>query len=288
MKKKLFPLLILSISYTWQLNAQNNSILLTKGEKWVVKSKDSNDTKQIRAGEEMPMKTYTTAMSEYQVLEANPESYMLTHTIKKISVQFDGFGMKMEYDSEDPSKQSEMMKEQMKGLVGKVDTIYLTLDGKLIDTEEGTQSKKGKKGGAGGGRGMGNMMRMMEQGGSNPENLFVSIPKGIKEGEGWKSDKTKDGVKSQTIYFVEKINGNSIELSFKKKTKGVRSFTTQQGESNIDIDNLSSGNIVVDATNGKVKNYTEKVDTKSKMNMMGMDMTTNGSTASYLDVSSNQ
>ena len=75
-----------------------------------------------------------------------------------------------------------------------------------------------------------------------------------------------------------------VELTFKRKTKGTRSFTTQNGQSQIDIDNLSDGALTVNRLTGRVKSYSENVQTSTKMNMMGMDMPSTGTTVSRITI----
>ncbi len=127
------------------------------------------------------------------------------------------------------------------------------------------------------------MMRMMDQQSNNIENAFLFVPTEAKEGSGWKKDNVKEGVKSQTIYFVDKIQGDMAEVSFKKKTKGTKVIKSQQGEMNMEIDNLSSGAITVDMKTGLVKSYAEDLTTSTKMNMMGQDMPSSGKTITKIE-----
>ncbi len=245
---------------------------LQVGQKIVMKSADSSNITQKRGEESMDMKTNSSTVSEYEVIGKSATGYTLKTTLQKIKFNFDGYGQKMEFDSQDPKKQEGMMADQIKDKVGKADTIEIALDGKKVN-EEGDGKGKGK----GQGR---RMMRMMDQQSGNIENAFLFVPAEAKEGNGWKKDDSKETLKSQTIYFVEKINGSLAEISFKKKTKGTRTIKREQGEMVMDIDNLSSGTLTVDLTTGLVKSYIEEENTNTKMNMMGQDMPSTGRTVS--------
>jgi hypothetical protein len=259
---------------TSALYAQNaDKLQLNVGQKIVFKSSDSIFNQQKRGDESMDMKTTTTSHNMYEVINVSASNYKLTSTLQKIKIDFEGFGQKMVYDSEDPAKQTGMMAEQLKGKLGIADTIELTLDGKMVEAADDKTKGKGK------GRGM---MRMMDQQSSNIENAFLFVPAEAKEGTGWKKDQTKDGVKSQTIYFVDKLNGNMAEVSFKKKTKGTKVVSSQQGEMNIEVDNLSSGSLVVELKTGLVKQYNEELNSNTKMNMMGQDMPSTGKTTTKI------
>lgn len=259
---------------TSALYAQNaDKLKLNVGQKIVFNTNDSMFNQQKRGEESMDMKTTSTSNNVYEVIEVSATNYKLKSTLQKIKIDFEGFGQKMVYDSEDPSKQTGMMAEQLKGKLGVADTIEVTIDGKLVEEADDKSKGKGK------GRGM---MRMMDQQSMNIENAFLLVPADAKEGTGWKKDQTKDGVKSQTIYFVDKINGNMADISFKKKTKGIKVISSQQGEMNIEVDNLSSGNIVVELTTGLVKKFSEDLNTNTKMNMMGQDIPSTGKTTTKI------
>ena len=270
-------ILILSFQ-SMQAQERASKLMLVKGQKIKIKSIDTSDIKQKRGEESMDMKTLSNAETEMVVLEVKENGYLATTSLKKINVDFEGFGQKMQYDSENPGKQEGMMAEQLKNAINKLDTIQLDFEGKKIEEEEGDDPKKGRgKGGRGG------MMRMMNQAGTNVENAFLLIPAEAKEGNGWKKDATKDGMRTQTIYFVEKIDGPIAIVSFKKKTKGtITRSGGQGGEMKIESDNLSNGMITVDMTSGVVKSYTETTNTNSKTNMMGQDIPSTGTVISHI------
>ncbi|MBK9480820.1 MAG: hypothetical protein IPO02_02295 [Bacteroidetes bacterium] len=277
--KKIIIASILILSFqSMQAQERASKLMLVKGQKIKIKSIDTSDIKQKRGEESMDMKTLSNAETEMVVLEVKENGYLATTSLKKINVDFEGFGQKMQYDSENPGKQEGMMAEQLKNAINKLDTIQLDFEGKKIEDEEGDDQKKGRgKGGRGG------MMRMMNQAGTNVENAFLLIPAEAKEGNGWKKDATKDGMRTQTIYFVEKIDGPIAIVSFKKKTKGtITRSGGQGGEMKIESDNLSNGMITVDMTSGVVKSYTETTNTNSKTNMMGQDMPSTGTVISHI------
>ena len=273
MKKTL--ILTLLLAFTITMNAQNaDKLKLAIGQKINSNSNDTVANQQKRGEESMDMKTISNSFSEYEIIEATQDGYKLKSTLQKININFDGFGQKIVYNSEDPSTHTGMMAEQLKGKIGVADTIEISLDGKLKEDETDKAKGKGK------GRGM---MRMMDQQSNNIENAFLFVPAEAKEGSGWKKDNVKDGVKSQTIYFVDKIQGDMAEVSFKKKTKGTKVIKSQQGEMNMDIDNLSTGSITVNLKTGLVKSYAEDLTTSTKMNMMGQDMPSSGKTISRIE-----
>ena len=277
MKVSLFALACIAcLSASAQKNAEK--VLLEPGQKIVFNAIDTIKNKQSRGGETTDMNTLSQSKVEFVVLEKKNDHYVIAQTLKTMKLDFEGFGTKMSFDSEDPSKQSGMMVDQLKAMIGKTDTIRVDSDGNML---EEAKEGRGNRGGRGGG---GGMMRMMNQSSANFDRAFVMVPSGVTEGQGWKKDVVKDNIKTQTIYFVEKIKGDMVELTFKRKSKGTRSFTTQNGQSQIEIDNLSDGALTVNRLTGRVKTYSENVQTSSKMNMMGMDMPSTGTTVSRITI----
>jgi hypothetical protein len=237
------------------------------GKKIKMTSIDSSTIEQKRGEDNMEMKTISNSVSEILFVSGNEKEIKVTNTLNKIKVFFEGYGQKMEFDSEDPKKQEGMMAEQIKTKLGKADTLNITTLGKTIESKD--KDTKGKEKGRG-------MMRMMSQGGGNIENAFLLIPKEAKEGNGWKVDGSKDDLKIQTIYFLDKLNGNIAKVTFKRKTKGTITTNGNGMEMKIEVDNLSNGELIVDVITGLVKSYNETTNSNSKMNMMGQDMPSTG------------
>ncbi len=278
MNKTINFFIILILFFSNNCIAQNNAdkVNVLKGQKIKLSSIDTSLLTQKQGDNPMDMKTFSNSTTEIEIIDVNNEEIIATQTLKHIQIDFEGYGQKMSYNSSDSTKKQEgMMAEQLKNKINHADTIYISYEGKLIEKEEKKDNKK--KGGG--------MMRMMNQGGMNLENIFLLIPNEAKEGSGWKKDNKKDDLKTQTIYFIEKIDGNSVEVSYKKKSKG--SITTKggpAGELKIEIDNISDGYIIADRTNGLVKSYTEKTQSNSKFNAMGQDMSTAGTITTHQTV----
>ena len=272
-------LFIVGLSLAMHLQAQKNAekLALKPGQKFSLQGSDSSATAQKMGDQPMNMTTLTNALTEFEVISQTQNGFLLKSTLSKIKVDFEGFGQKMVFDSEDPKKQEGMMAEQLKGKIGSSDTLEIGFDGSVIEDEDKDKDKKK-------GRGRGGMMRMMDMQSGSVENVFLLVPNEAKVGQGWKADKTKDGIKSQTIYFVESIEGDVAKVSFKRKKKGTRTMKGQQGEMNMDIDNLSSGLITVNLSTGMVSSYMEDADSNTKMKAMDKDITTSGKTVSRIEV----
>ncbi len=272
MKKHFYSMLTGTVLFSiLHLNIQAQSftekIVLGPGKTIKMFSIDSSDLVQKQGEDEMPMKTISESVTEIKLMPNSTENINLLTTLQKIKIHFEGYGQKMDYDSENPAKQEGMMAANIKELIGKTDSLICDANGKIMEAEE-KEKPKGK------GRGM---MRRMQQG-PNFENAFLLIPKEAKVGSGWKADKEKEGIRTQTIYFLDKIEGNIASVSFKRKSKGTSSIEIQGMQSTNEVDNLSDGLITVDITTGLVQTFEETLKTNSKMNMMGKEIPSTGVT----------
>lgn len=277
MKKMTYLFLFVLISKTILAQNFTTKVVMNPELKYKIISHDTSDIDQKRGEESNKMKTESISEFLIYALPVENEIMNVVSTLKKIKMNFDGWGQKIEYDSEQAPKTDNMFTEQIKKMIDKADTNKIELSGKKIEVE-----KEKKQGSGKGGRG-GGMMRNM--GGASPvDNLFLLIPTDVTVGKGWKVDNSKNDLKSQTIYFLDSIDGNTASISFKKKTKGTITRESQQGEMKIETDNLSEGAITVDTQTGIVKTFNEKTNTQSKVNMMGQDMPSKGVIVSSFEV----
>jgi hypothetical protein len=110
--------------------------MLEKGKKWTVDLWDTTHSKTVRLGESSEMNNYTKTSTDYQIIQVDKSRLTIEHVLKTIRVDFDGFGRKMVYDSEDPKNQNAMLGDQIKSMIGKKDTLLVGIDGKVIEEEE--------------------------------------------------------------------------------------------------------------------------------------------------------
>lgn len=271
--KKLILAIAFSLPMATFAQEDFTTIPLTKGQTIKVISKDSTFVTQVNDGETNEMTSVSKSVSTLKVHDKKGNQATLFASLTKMNINFDGYGQKMEFDSEDPAKQNGPMAGTIKDRIGKNDTLLYDQYGKLIDAPDKAEAKKGK------GRGL---MRMMNQGSGYTENVFLSMPKGIEVGKGWKVDNSKNDIKSQTIYFLDKVDGDIAIVSFKKKTKGEVVNEMQGMSMTTELDNLSEGELSVNTKTGIVQNFKEVTQSKSSTKVMGKDIKSTSTTVSEI------
>lgn len=272
MKKALFASLF-SLSTSIAFSQEGTKIQLQKGQVIKITSKDSSFVSNTMGGETNDMTSVSKSYSTLTVADLDNKRALCIAKLDKIHINFDGFGQKMEYDSQDPSKQNSPMASTLKDKIAKPDTLLYDAYGKAMDAPDKAEAKKGK------GRGL---MRMMNQGSGYTENMFLSIPSEVVLGKGWKTDNSKNDIKSQTIYFYDKLEGDIATVSFKKKTKGIMNNEMQGMQMTIELDNLSEGELTVNVKTGRVIKFKEITQSNTKSNPMGRETTSKGTTVSEL------
>ena len=113
---------VLFIASNLQAQKFTDKIVLTQGQKIKMTTAMKSDITQATRGE---MKSDLTTVSEIVVNEVTPSGYKVIATMNAAKMDFEGFGMKMEYDSEDPEKTKGQMAQGFEKVLGKGEEIEL-------------------------------------------------------------------------------------------------------------------------------------------------------------------
>ena len=113
----------------------------------------SSSTQSMMGGEAMEMKTTLVSTSEIEVKEVLKDGYLLGVTTKSMKMNFDGFGQKMSYDSENKTEKKEGPLASLDELINKTEELTVDFKGKFIEdaskNEDATKETKGERGGRG-------------------------------------------------------------------------------------------------------------------------------------------
>ncbi len=265
--KKIILLSTISFGLINSLQAQYTSKVVMKEGQVITAEVSMNMTAtQTMQDQPMEMKTDAVSIQTFKVIGMSETGYTLLSTLTKMKLNFDGFGQKQEYDSENKEKQSGMLAGPLNEKINKSDTIQIDLTGALIEKPESEKKDKKK-----GGRGMGMMFGSNET--ANLETAFLIIPSDKKVGEKWRITKEKDGIKNIIEYTIESIEGNVVHLSAKQQVKGTKVGEGQGGmQFTTTMNNLSEATLTVDKTTGLVLSKTDTTRTDSKMQMMDKEI----------------
>jgi len=256
MKNSSVIVLALFLSFAATAQEITSKINLEVGKKIVSTMNMNSDAK--RQG--MDMKTVMTMISDMEILEKLENGYKVKSVVRSVKMNFDGFGQSMEYDSEDPEKQDAMMAKGFEEMIGKEKIEMIDFEGKLIKDENKEEKKEGKKGPRGGG-----MMKMLmggKSGGTVGAN-FLFLPEGIEEGKGWKVTDEDKGLRTQSIYTFNGMEGNVADI--KRLTKAMGTVKQEFGGRSMssNVDQMTSALLKVDVTTGLILSSTSELKDNS-------------------------
>lgn len=142
--KKIILLSTISLGLINSLQAQYTSKVVMKQGQLITAEVSMNMTAtQTMQDQPMEMKTDAVSVQTFKIIAVSENGYTLLSTLTKMKLNFDGFGQKQEYDSENKEKQSGMLAGPLNEKINKSDTIQIDLTGALIEKSE--SEKKTRK-----------------------------------------------------------------------------------------------------------------------------------------------
>ena len=275
-----FTLMLTSALYAQDMPGK---VVLQKGD--IIKittDMTSSNTQSMMGGDPMEMKTSTNSYTELEVKEVLADGYKMSQTMKKMKMDFDGFGQKTNYDSESKEKQDNPFVKQLAEKINVPEDIKLGFDGKIIEEEakddpkaSGKDGKDGKRG-SGGGRGG---MRMMGMGNnSSAESAFLVVPKDAVAKGGWEESTEKDGLKTRRKYTMGAVMGNMATVTVQSQTKGDIDMNRGGMPMTTKVNTLTEEMIMVNMSTGKVQMHTVNMSNNSKTIMNDKESPSTGKT----------
>ena len=278
MKKLAAFALTLIVSSALYAQEIPGKVVLQKGD--IIKvttDMTSSNTQSMMGGDPMEMKTNTNSYTELEVKEVLTDGYKMSQTMKKMKMDFDGFGQKTTYDSESKEKQDNPFVKQLAEKINIPEDIKLGFDGKLIEEEANEDKKAGSKDGKrGGGRGG---MRMMGMGtNSSAESAFLVVPKDAVTKGGWEESTEKDGLKTRRKYTMGAVMGTMATVTVQSQTKGDLDMNRGGMPMTTKVNTLTEEMIMVNLSTGKVQMHTVNMTNNSKTIMNDKESPSTGKT----------
>jgi hypothetical protein len=249
-------------------------LVLKKGDKIKVTTEMNSSNSQSMMGREpMESKTKTNSYTELEVKEVLDNAYIITQTLKTMKLSFDGFGQKMNYDSESKEKQDNPFTKQIAQKVNVGEDFKIALNGKLIENQKANESKKDDKK-----EGRGFMRMMGGNGGNVVESAFLIIPKDAVAKGGWEDTTTNDGLTTRKKYSIGAIMGNMATVTVQAQTKGEIEMNRGGMAMTTKVNITSEEMIMVDISTGKVQMHTVNSNDNSHTIANDMDNPSTGKT----------
>jgi uncharacterized membrane protein len=235
---------------------------------------NSTNTSSMMGGDPMESKTISNSYTELKVTGKTDSTYTLTQTLVRMKLDFEGFGQKMNFDSESKEKQENPFAKQIMEKIGQAEEIIVSLNGEVIEPVAAKEKEGKSRGGAGKG-----MMRMMSGGGASAaETAFLVVPqKALTEGV-WETTNEKDGLTTKRRYTLGAVMGNMATITVQSQTKGDIDMSRNGMQMTSKVNTLSEDMILVDLSSGKVQMHTAEMTNNSKTFMNGQESPSSGKT----------
>jgi hypothetical protein len=235
---------------------------------------NSTNTSSMMGGDPMESKTISNSYTELKVTGKTDSTYTLTQTLVRMKLDFDGFGQKMNFDSETKEKQENPFAKQIMDKIGQAEEIIVSLKGEVI--EPAAEKEKDGKSRGGGGKGM---MRMMSGGGASAaETAFLVVPQNANTGGVWETTSEKDGLTTKRRYTLGAVMGNMATVTVQSQTKGDIDMSRNGMQMTTKVNTLTEEMILVDLSSGKVQMHTAEMTNNSKTFMNGQESPSSGKT----------
>ena len=270
MKKIIFFLsafLLLSIAVFCQ---HPGTLVLAKGQKYLVENKFSAVTSQEITGQSMESKADIFTSNNFEVSDIKDGNYNLTNTITKITAVLSAMGQDMSFDSDKKEDMNGEMGNGMKDIINQPKNVVVDKKGNIVVMKSDTLKKDSSTA----------MMSMMlgqfmgdpEETGYGLKEAFIIIPSKVKPGFSWTDSSSVKGVKKTTIYTVKEINGSEATIDI----SGTVNMDTNTQMGGMDVTNKSNGIMtgeeIVDVKTGIVKQKTTNLESSGSVQTMGMDI----------------
>jgi hypothetical protein len=253
------------------------------GQKYQVSNTVKSSSSMEMMGQQMDMKGDVTIIRQLEIKDKKEKSYAVVSNISKMVAAMEVMGQNMNYDSEKKEDADSDMGKLLKNQINNPVTLEMSEEGKIIPGK-----KDDKKAADDAGR-MAEMMKNLGAGADEAaltDDMFISLPKDIKEGDTWSDSIISEGQNTYRDYTVKSIQGKDAIVTISGKVLVNKKTENQGMEITIAMENKLTGELTVDTTTGVIKQRAITSEGSGNLEMMGtqVPMTTKVDTTSATTV----
>lgn len=276
--KKIFVLVVATMCSTMPLFAQSTaSLILKKGQKYVVENKVSTKSSTEMQGQQMEANVDATTSYSIEVKDAVADSYNLTNTITNLKMNMTQMGQEMKFDSDKKEDLDGPIGTSLKDFINQPKTVVVDKSGKVI------QEKKEEKADDASSM-ISKQLGNFEATGFGADMAFEAIPQNVKVGSTWSNKTDAGGISKTTNYTVKAINGKLATIGL----DGTLATDTKMEMQGMEITTKTTGTFtgeeIVDITTGVVQSNNLTTDAKGIVGVMGQELPTSSKVTSATTV----
>jgi hypothetical protein len=276
--KKITLFLAAAVFVTTTTFAQDQSVNLKKGQKYVVENKVTTTSSTEMQGQTMDANADVTSTYNIEVKDVAGDNYNLTNTLTGIKMNVSQMGQEMSYDSQKPEDADGPIGGTLKDFINQPKNVVVDKSGKVVPQKTSDSSSEENM--------IIKQLGDFEATGYGANMAFESLPKNIKTGTTWTNKSAENGITKTTNYKVTAINGNIATIAL----DGTVSSDTKMENQGMEITTKTTGKFTgeekVDIKTGVIQSNTTTVDASGTIGVMGQELPTSSKITSTTTVRS--
>jgi hypothetical protein len=262
-------LLLLSATAFMLMNsyAQSGKLVLEKGQKLTIENNVKAITNMEMMGQSMESTNESKTIQQAEVNELTASGYAISATVTKLVTSGSAMGQTFSFDSD--------KKEDLESETGQVLKSQLNVKKEMEFSNSGalTLVKKAETTTTEDSNPMAAMMKSMSGMAPDESNgvsdAIMVIPAQIKQGDTWQDSVISDGMKITRTYTLKELSGGNAKVTLTGMQKVDKKMEMQGMEIGIAIESKMTGELIVDANTGIVKQRTINMEGAGNADAMG-------------------
>jgi len=276
--KKISLFLAAAVFVTTTTLAQEQTVNLKKGQKYVVENKVTTTSSTEMQGQSMEANADVTSTYNIEVKDVAGDNYNLTNTLTGIKMNVSQMGQEMSYDSQKPEDADGPIGGTLKDFINQPKNVVVDKSGKVVPQKTSDSASEENM--------IIKQLGDFEATGYGANMAFESLPKNIKTGTTWTNKSAENGITKTTNYKVTAINGNIATIAL----DGTVSSDTKMENQGMEITTKTTGKFTgeekVDIKTGVIQSNTTTVDASGTIGVMGQELPTSSKITSTTTVKS--
>lgn len=276
--KKISLFLAAAVFVSTTTFAQDQTVNLKKGQKYVVENKVTTTSSTEMQGQSMEANADVTSTYNIEVKDVAGDNYNLTNTLTGIKMNVSQMGQEMSFDSQKPEDADGPIGSTLKDFINQPKNVVVDKSGKVVPQKTDDSSSEENM--------IVKQLGDFEATGYGANMAFESLPKNIKTGTTWTSKTGEKGITKTTNYKVTAINGNIATIAL----DGTVSSDTKMENQGMEITTKTTGKFTgeekVDIKTGVIQSNITTVDASGTIGVMGQDLPTSSKVTSITTVKS--
>ena len=276
-------LLYFTFSYAQTVS---NKLKFNQGQDLQVVMTTKTTVAQEAMGQVIDFNVDGTATHSYTVTNTTEDNSTLNHKMKRITFVFDGMGQKRNFDSDNPKDMSGQFGKPIKEVLGKSYNIIVDPAGKvMMAMPEKVESSNDDMLMI-----VGSMLRdilgTVQPPKKGEASFFKIFPdKDVNKGDSWTETRNDSSGRSTTIYTLSDITDSTLVVDFKGNSSTVTKAEIMGMETTTNLNNTTTGKIIVDKTTNIIKEKNSVTDSKGTTDAMGGSVPVTSKTTINIKVS---